>query len=147
LAKLPAVRRRMPARSQKKCDLGGLRFEMRLRTNLQLAEIQSPSTEQRRNRPNLLALPLRATMLDWLQRSKGMKNCKLLAGIFFCRTPPAAFNAPAQFGSPTDQSGLNAAMLKVFGDIKDFTSDAEVRMSDKSGADAMTMVMTFQMLD
>src|SRR5260221_14413843 len=76
-----------------------------------------------------------------------MKNRKPLAGILFCIALLAAYDARAQFGSPADQSGLNGAMLKVFGEIKDFTSDADVHMSDKSGAEGMTMSMGFLMLD
>jgi hypothetical protein len=53
----------------------------------------------------------------------------------------------AQFGSPGGQAGLNAAMTKLFGDTKSFTSQAEVKMLDKGGAETMTMPMIFSMLD
>src|SRR5258705_13914162 len=53
----------------------------------------------------------------------------------------------AQFGSPGGQAGLNAAMTKLFGDTQSFTSQAEVKMLDKSGAETTTMPMTFSMLD
>jgi hypothetical protein len=58
-----------------------------------------------------------------------------------------AVSVQAQFGSPTGQSGLNAAMLKLFGDIKQCSSQAEVRMLNKSGAETMTMPVGFSLLE
>jgi len=55
--------------------------------------------------------------------------------------------ARAQFGSPGGQAGLNAAMTKLFGETKSFTSQAEVKMLDKGGTETMTMPMTFSMLE
>lgn len=59
----------------------------------------------------------------------------------------SAVSAQAQFGGATAQAGLNAAMMKLFGDVKAFSSQAEVRMLDKAGVETMSMPMAFAMLD
>ena len=45
------------------------------------------------------------------------------------------------------QPGVNAAMLKLFGDIPGFTAKADVRLQDKATKDLTTMTMGFAMLD
>jgi hypothetical protein len=45
------------------------------------------------------------------------------------------------------QAGLNAAMLKLFGDIPGFSSKAEVRLVEKGSADVVTMTVDFAMRD
>ena len=86
-------------------------------------------------------------MLKIVRSSKGMITRNALSGTVFALTLFALAGAQAQLGSPTEQTGLNAAVLKLFGDIKDFTSDTEVRMGDKSGNSTMTMTMAFSMFD
>jgi len=61
------------------------------------------------------------------------------AGLF-----TSAANAQLPGGN---QAGLNAAMLKLFGDIGGFTSKAEVRLQEKDSSDTMTMTVDFAMLD
>src|SRR5688572_2402836 len=63
--------------------------------------------------------------------------CVLIHGL-------GALRAQVPGGS---QSTLNAAMLKLFGDITSFTSKAEVRLTEKGGKDPMTMAVEFSMLD
>ena len=43
--------------------------------------------------------------------------------------------------------GWNAAMTKLFGDIKAFSAKAEMRALDKSGQPAIQMPMNFALLD
>ena len=45
------------------------------------------------------------------------------------------------------QSGVNAAMLKLFSDISGFTSRAEARLTDKGTKEVTTMTMGFSMLE
>jgi len=57
-----------------------------------------------------------------------------------------AVSAPAQI--PTGgQAGMNAALLKLFGEFPAFTSRAEVRLQDKPGRATTTLAMDFAMLD
>jgi hypothetical protein len=53
----------------------------------------------------------------------------------------------AQFNPGGPQTGLNAAMMKLFGDIEAFSSQANVRMVDSSGADTMSLPITMALLD
>jgi hypothetical protein len=46
-----------------------------------------------------------------------------------------------------NQAGLNAAMLKLFGDVSSFTSKADVRMQEKGAKEPLTMTVDFAMLD
>jgi hypothetical protein len=54
--------------------------------------------------------------------------------------------APAQMVSP-GQAGLNAAMLKLFGNAKAFSSQSEARTLDKAGKEMMSLKMKFALLD
>ena len=56
-----------------------------------------------------------------------------------------AVSALAQGNAPS--SGINAAMLKMFGDIKAFTAKAEARMLDANQKEISTMPMTMAMRD
>src|SRR3954469_12669125 len=76
-----------------------------------------------------------------------MINRARYLSVLVCISTIFCLSARAQFGSPGGQAGLNAAMTKLFGDTKSFTSQAEVKMLDKSGAETMTMPMAFSMLD
>src|SRR2546427_9811059 len=53
-------------------------------------------------------------------------------------------NAQMPAGGPP---GWNAAMTKLFGDIKAFSAKAEMRALDKSGQPAIQMPMNFALLD
>lgn len=44
-----------------------------------------------------------------------------------------------------NQAGLNAAMLKLFGDFGGFTSKADVRLQEKGSPEVMTMIVEFAM--
>jgi hypothetical protein len=65
----------------------------------------------------------------------------ILAAVFF-----GAPNASAQLPGG-NQAGLNAAMLKLFGDISSFSSKADVRMLEKGAKEPLTMTVDFAMLD
>jgi hypothetical protein len=54
--------------------------------------------------------------------------------------------AQAQMLNPA-QAGINAAMIKLFGDTKAFSSKATVRLLDKNKKETMTMTMDFALLD
>jgi len=56
-----------------------------------------------------------------------------------------AGSAAAQKGAPA--TGINAAMLRMFGDIKTFTATAEARMLDKDLKEISVMPMTMSMRD
>ena len=56
-----------------------------------------------------------------------------------------AGSAAAQRGAPA--TGIDATMLKMFGDIKAFTATAEVRMLDKDLKEISSMPMTMSMRD
>lgn len=52
----------------------------------------------------------------------------------------------AQLPSP-GQTGINAALTKLFGDFQSFSSKSEVRMLDKAQKQSLSMLMDFAMLD
>src|SRR6266498_3695788 len=54
--------------------------------------------------------------------------------------------ARAQVGMGTPP-GWNAAMTRLFGDIKAFTAKAELRVLDKAGKESITLPMNFALLD
>jgi len=62
---------------------------------------------------------------------------------FLLAAPPGLL---AQFPGG-GQTGLNAALLKIFGDIVSFSSKAEIRMQEKSGKQPIAMLVDFSMLD
>src|SRR6266511_218626 len=55
------------------------------------------------------------------------------------------FSASAQRGAP--QTGINAAMIKMFGDIKAFTAQAEARLLDREQKEISLMPMTLSLRD
>ena len=55
-------------------------------------------------------------------------------------------NATAQLPGG-NQPGLNAAVLKLFGDISAFTSKADIQMQEKGSAEAISMTVGFALLD
>ena len=57
-----------------------------------------------------------------------------------------AASAPAQMPGG-GRSGINAAMLKLFGEFSSFSSKAEVRMLDKGAKEPISMMVDFSMLD
>src|SRR5512133_772547 len=57
----------------------------------------------------------------------------------------SVFSATAQRGAP--QTGINAAMIKMFGDVKAFTAAAEVHLLDKDLKEISAMPMTFALRD
>lgn len=57
----------------------------------------------------------------------------------------SGFAACAQRGAP--QTGINAAMIKMFGDVKAFTAAADVHLLDKDLKETSTMPMTFALRD
>jgi hypothetical protein len=71
-----------------------------------------------------------------------MKSAIVLSLLLACSHP-----AIAQFNPGAPQTGLNAAMMKLFGDINAFSSRAQVRMLDQSGAESMSLPITLAMLD
>jgi hypothetical protein len=78
-------------------------------------------------------LPARA----YIPAHKVMTHMKrlLLTGIL------AAFTSSA-LAQSAPQTGINAAMIKMFGDIKAFTAKAHVRMLDKTQKEVSAMPMT-----
>lgn len=66
--------------------------------------------------------------------------------FFFALTLAVAMaSASAQMGSPP--SGINAAMLKMFGDIKAFTAKADARILDKEQKEISAIPMTIALRD
>jgi hypothetical protein len=55
-----------------------------------------------------------------------------------------AAGASAQLSSP--QTGLSAAMMKLFGDVKGFSSQATLRMIEKSNVESMRVPLSLAML-
>lgn len=51
------------------------------------------------------------------------------------------------FAQGAPQTGINAAMIKMFGDIKAFTAKANVRLLDKDQKETSTMPMTMALRD
>ena len=56
-------------------------------------------------------------------------------------------SARAQFASMTPDTGLNTAMLKLFGTNTAFSSEADVRMVDNSRGETMRLPMSMATLD
>lgn len=73
---------------------------------------------------------------------KTLRTCLLMAALLAL----VGQTAVAQMPRPTP-GYLNAAMTKLFGDTKAFSSKAEVRMKNKAGEETMTMTMNFAFLD
>lgn len=53
----------------------------------------------------------------------------------------------AQMPGGTAPGGMNAALLKLFGDVKAFTAKAEVRVLDSSQQEMVSLPMDFSLLD
>lgn len=74
-----------------------------------------------------------------------MKAVKILAVV---TAAACLFASAAQAQVPGgNQAGLNAAMLKLFGDVGGFTSKADVRLQEKGSPEVMTMTVDFAMRD
>ena len=58
-----------------------------------------------------------------------------------------SLSAQAQFSPSGPQTGLNAAMLKLFGENTAFSSQATVRMLDSSGTESMSLPMAMALRD
>src|SRR5438105_7976780 len=54
-------------------------------------------------------------------------------------------SASAQLGAP--QTGISAAMIKLFGDTKAFTAKADARLIDKDQKEISSMPMTMALRD
>jgi len=82
------------------------------------------------------------------QNSSQMLNPKhwvpLLVVATLTGAGAAAQQSPIAMGTPP---GWNAAMIRLFGDIKAFSAKAELRVLDKSGKETITLPMTFALLD
>ena len=79
------------------------------------------------------------------ERGQRMKTsvkllCLLAAGMI------GVSNAPAQLPG-ANQPGLNAAVLKLFGDITAFTSKADIQLQEKGNAEVISMTVGFSMLE
>jgi hypothetical protein len=75
-----------------------------------------------------------------------MKNIFLLAALFLA-VLAGADSSLAQMMNPGQAAGLNAAMLKLFGDLNAFSSKATLRMLDKTQKQTMSMPINFALLD
>ena len=74
-----------------------------------------------------------------------MKAIKILA-VLTALARILVLSAEAQLPGGS-QAGMNAAMLKLFGDIGGFTSKADVRLQEKGSQEVMTMAVEFAMRD
>lgn len=72
----------------------------------------------------------------------GMKLKAALALGLLC-----SLGTYAQMPGSGGPSGMDMAMLKLFGDIKDFSAKAQVRILDESQQEVISMPMDFAMLD
>src|SRR5437762_3731520 len=75
---------------------------------------------------------------------KRKNHLSLLALASIASFTTLAQQAQMGVGSPP---GWNAAMIRLFGDIKAFSAKAELRVLDKSGKETITLPMTFALLD
>jgi hypothetical protein len=73
-----------------------------------------------------------------------MKSLRLIA--FAAAGVMLASAASAQMPG-ANQTGLNAAMLKLFEDFNGFTAKTDIRLQEKGSSDAMTMSVDFAMRD
>jgi hypothetical protein len=70
---------------------------------------------------------------------------KILSFLIFVAFLPVCDNALAQM--PGGAAGLNASMIKLFGDITAFSARADVRLMDAKQTETMRLPMDFSMLD
>jgi hypothetical protein len=82
-------------------------------------------------------------MLSLIDRLKTTFRLGALLGAALLTTH-AAF---AQFPGGASPAGLNAALTRLFGDVKAFTARAEVRVLDKAQQETMSAPMNFALLD
>lgn len=86
-----------------------------------------------------------------IKTSQGLRSCvtSCLMVILLSFTAAApVHSAPGQGGLDGAQlSGLSVPMIRLFGDIKAFSSQAEVKMLDSSGAESMAVPAAFSMSD
>jgi hypothetical protein len=80
-----------------------------------------------------------ATSIDTMKLMP-MKRCLALAAL-----AASLVTASAQFSSPP--TGVNAAMVKMFGDTKAFTAKAHARLLDKDQNETLAMPMTMALRD
>ena len=80
------------------------------------------------------------------ERARTRWGSLFLLAVFFCLKSSAQFNS--QGGLPGQSlSGLSFPMTRLFGDIKAFSSLAEVKLLDSSGAETMAVPAAFSMVD
>lgn len=87
-------------------------------------------------------------MLLWLFRRADMSLMNRIFSVLVVALSLLFTGSVAHAQMPGGgQSGVNAAMLKLFSDISGFTSKAEVRLTDKGTKELTTMSMGFSMLE
>ena len=59
----------------------------------------------------------------------------------------SGFGVSAQIGGPAGPAGMTAAVTKLFGDNRAFTSKSEVQLLDSSQKEIALMPMNFSLLD
>jgi hypothetical protein len=72
-----------------------------------------------------------------------MLQTLVLLALLLLSAPPCLL---AQFPGGA-QTGLNAALLKLFGEVLSFTSKAEIRLQEKGAKEPVVMLVDFSMLD
>ena len=87
-------------------------------------------------------------VLLWLFRTADMLLMKRILSVLAAALSLMFTGSGARAQMPGGgQSGVNAAMLKLFSDISGFTSKAEARLTDKGTKEVTTMTMGFSMLE
>jgi hypothetical protein len=82
---------------------------------------------------------------DEIRAIEDMNTIKTSAALAICAclfAPAARTQVPGG-----GQAGMNAAMLKLFGEVGGFTSKADVRLQEKGSSEVMTMTVDFAMRD
>lgn len=82
-------------------------------------------------------------MIDRLTR---FARCIRLAAVLVVSTFALCFSSPAQ-GPPGGQAGLNAILLRLFGEFPGFTAKADVSFREKGASETVTMRIGFAMRD
>ena len=67
--------------------------------------------------------------------------------VAFALAPLCSLALQAQMPGATGPTGMDMAMLRLFGDIKDCTAKAQVRILDETQQEVISMPMDFAMLD
>ena len=73
-----------------------------------------------------------------------IRNCLAVLAVVSLAGSTGRAQPQMAVGSPP---GWNAAMTRLFGDIKAFTAKAELRVLDKAGKESVTMPMNFALLE